>query len=71
MWLATGKSAQSLVEDADTVAKIAADPCLLALAVPCLPLSLQERSVLNGSWIAGLHYSLGRTTSFCVPGVTM
>lgn len=65
MWLATGKSAQSLVEDADTVAKIAADPCLLALAVPCLPLSLQERSVLNGSWIAGLHYSLGRTTSFC------
>ena len=59
------QSAQSLVEDADTGVKIAAAPCLLALAVPCLPFCLQERRVLSGSWLAGLHYSLGHTISFC------
>ena len=51
--------AHSLVEDAVSVAEIAAAPHLLALAVTYLPLCLWGGRDLNGSWLALLWYSLG------------
>ena len=58
--------AHSLVEDAVSVAKIAAVPCLLELAVAHQPLYLWGGRTLNGSWLALLWYSLGtHNTLFC------
>ena len=50
--------AHSLVEDAISGAKIAAAPCLLALAISRLPLCLQGGRALYGSWLALLWYLL-------------
>ena len=49
--------AHSLVEDVDSGAKIETAPCLLALAVACLPLCVWRRRALYGSWLALLWYS--------------
>ena len=50
--------AHSLIEDAVSGAKIAAAPCLLALAVTQLPLWHWGGRALNGSWLALIWYSL-------------
>ena len=53
--------AHSLVEDAVSGAEIA--PCLLALAVACLPLYHQQGDGQVHSWVAPLWYLLN--TLFC------
>ena len=50
--------AHSLIEDAVSGAKIAAAPCLPALAVTQLPLWHWGGRALNGSWLALIWYSL-------------
>ena len=50
--------AHSLIEDAVSGAKIAAAPCLPALAVAQLPLWHWGGRALNGSWLALLWYLL-------------
>ena len=52
------------MEDAVSGAKIALDPCFLALAVTHLPLCLWGGRALNGSWLALLWYSLGHNPLF-------
>ena len=55
----------SLVEDAVSGAKIALDPCFLALAVAHLSLCLWGGRALNGSWLALLWYLLQHNLFFC------
>ena len=56
--------APSLVEDVISGAKIAAAPCLPALAISGLPLCLQGGRALNSSWLVLLRYLLGHKPLF-------
>ena len=54
--VSSGDPAHSLVEDVDSGAKVETAPCLLALAVACLPLCVRRWRALYGSWLALLWY---------------